>query len=158
VRDLVRREHGDPRWTDIQAEVYGPLYRQCPPCIGAIEAIYAIAQSQHVSQVVIISHKTLADSAGKNYKLRDFALCWLDDHLLGGRTPLTRAQVIFTSTMEEKRQVIVEKNCHFFLDDLPEIIEPLRGKIPHPVLFKKDADRLPQTCDWVSFKALVCHG
>ena len=96
LRRLVRESRGDSYWTQIQAEVYGPLYQECAPCVGAIEAIEKIAGRAAVSEIVIISHKTTTDAAGKKYRLRESAMAWVERHLLGPRTRLGRQQVFFT--------------------------------------------------------------
>lgn len=162
IRALVRRDHSDPCWTDIQAEVYGPGYAECQPCTGAVAAISAIARCARVTQVAIISHKTITDSAGKNYQLRDYAKGWIEQHLLNGHTPLASAHIYFASTIEEKRRMIVEKKCDVFLDDLTEIILPLQGAITHPILFSKNPAAHPMKdklhiCDWPGFASFICH-
>jgi hypothetical protein len=162
LRDLVRRERGDKLWTQIQAEVYGPLYQTCRPYRGAIEAIARIEACAQVSEIIIISHKTVTDSAGKNYKLRDYAASWIEKHLLGIQTALTLSHVHFAPTIEDKRQTIVAKKCDIFLDDLTDIVIPLQDKIRHPILFSPNASshslrhRL-HVCDWPSFGAFVCR-
>lgn len=163
IRDLVRHEKGDTHWTQIQAEVYGPLYPECRPCRGAVEAIASIGALSHISRVIIISHKTLADSAGRNYKLRDYAMRWIEEYLIGSHGPLTMADVYFASTINEKRQMIVDRQCDFFLDDLTDIIVPLAHKISYPVLFSQHPESHPlkdksRVCDWPSFADFTKDG
>ncbi len=162
VRALVRSERGDHFWTQIQAEVYGPLYQECPPCNGALETIAQIAASPRVTDIMIISHKTRTDSAGKNYKLRDYATAWIERHLFG-KTSLTKSHIHFAETIGEKLQLVATKECDFFLDDLTDIILPLQNRIPHPVLFNRDAKNHPmkdslRICDWPAFGAFVLNG
>ena len=160
IRALVRQERGDNVWTQIQAEVYGPLYHNCKPCKDAIETISELMTGNHVTNLMIISHKTLTDSAGKNYKLRDYSMAWIEKHLLNGKSPLQKSHVHFADTIEQKRQMIIEKGCNIFLDDLAEILLPLKGKIQHPILFNQNTTNHPlndslKICDWPSFGAFV---
>jgi hypothetical protein len=164
IRRLVRETLGDPCWTQIQAEVYGPLYQECPPFPQALETIAKIARCAHTPEIFIISHKTVTDSAGKKYKLRDYARKWVARHLIGEQTRLSDAHVFFTETIEEKRHMIVDMACDVFFDDLPSIILPLQDIIPHAVLFSRSsADNHPlktsvHVCDWPAFGAFICNG
>ena len=53
--------------------------------------------------IFIVSHKTIYPISGGNYNLREAALSWLMRQLIFGKDkPITRENVYFESTKEEK--------------------------------------------------------
>ncbi len=122
VRDSIRQASGDWAWTELQAEVYGRRMAEARMIEGAAEFVAACRDSG--APVHIVSHKTqfaAADPGGAD--LRAVALDWMNAN--GFFRPdglgLSRADVFFESTREEKCRRIAALGCTHFIDDLEEV-------------------------------------
>lgn len=122
VRDAVRLlSEGDIKWQNLQAEIYGPRMSEAKLIEGVTE-FFKECRLRSIS-VYIVSHKTEFagyDRTGTNLRLK--AMDWLTEHgffesdCLG----LSREQVFFESTREEKIERIKSLDCTHFIDDLEE--------------------------------------
>jgi len=122
IRDRIRGlPHGEIEWRKLQALVYGERIGQARLCDGA-DAFLTRCRRMGIP-VYIVSHKTEqaeADEDGTN--LRTAALGWMTSHgfFQAQGIGLSRGQVFFTSTRQEKIQQIRQLACTHFIDDLEE--------------------------------------
>lgn len=122
VRDTIRRVSGDWAWTELQAEVYGRRMAEARMIEGAADFVATCRDSG--VPVHIVSHKTqfaAADPGGPD--LRAVALDWMEANGFFRKEGLnlSRADVFFESTREEKCQRIAALACTHFIDDLEEV-------------------------------------
>lgn len=122
VRDTIRRASGDWAWTELQAQVYGRRMAEARMIEGAAEFIAACRDNG--VPVNIVSHKTqfaAADPGGAD--LRVVALDWMETNGFFRRDGLglSRSDVFFESTREDKCRRIAALECTDFIDDLEEV-------------------------------------
>lgn len=133
IRDTIRLlPEGDIQWQRIQGAVYGPRLEEARPSEGVVD--FLIGCRTRGIPVFIISHKTpyaTYDPTGTN--LRDAALKWLHARgfLEGGAVGLSRKDVFFEDTREQKIRKIVTLGCTHFIDDLIETFQ--ESCFPHNV-------------------------
>jgi len=122
IRDAIRLlPDGERKWTRLQAIVYGPRMTRATAFPGSQDFLRNCARQG--IPTVIVSHKTpFASLDGKQVDLRRAALDWMEAQNLfelGGG--LSRQQVFFESTREEKVERIRALGCTHFIDDLMEV-------------------------------------
>lgn len=122
VRDCLRRLGKEDVWTQMQGEVYGGRMSEALAFANAIETVrrWIIAGFE----VYIVSHKTRHPYLGHPYDLHESARGWLSQH--GFFEPsgvgMHAENVFFELTREAKIERIQSCNCHWFIDDLPEVL------------------------------------
>jgi hypothetical protein len=122
VRDYLRKIGKEAVWTEMQGYVYGSRMGEAEAYPGVIDFIRNA--KERGAEVVIVSHKTKYPFLGPKYDLHAAASEWIVKSLGSGETPLlTRAQVFFELTKDEKISRIAACECDYFVDDLPEILE-----------------------------------
>ena len=121
VKNWVQGRHGNDAWTELQAEVYGPLLEQAEVYPGAM-AFFRRCRSSGFS-VCVISHKTRFPALGRQHDLRAAAMRWLEQRGWFGADGihLDRSDVEFHDTRAAKVQAIRRRACDLFIDDLPEV-------------------------------------
>ena len=142
VRDYIR-DHGDGDidWQKLQALVYGPLMPQAQMFPGVAAFVRECRRRQ--VPVKIVSHKTeLAgyDETGTN--LRAAALAWMTEHdfFSPNGLALTRDDVFFESTRDDKIARIRALACTEFVDDLEEVLhDPAFPPQVQRILFAPEA-------------------
>lgn len=139
IRSLVRNLVGDSVWTEIQSEVYGPSYHRCKPFDDCVDVLRDISQFEHVDKVVLVSHKTRHDSAGRGIPLRDFAKKWVEEKLVG-TCGIDLDRVYFCDSIESKAETIGSLKCDFFLDDLFHVLDNIRDFVTYPCLFDGETE------------------
>ena len=135
VRDYLRRAGREPVWTEMQGTVYGARMDEAQAYPGAIEFLrWASARGLELR---IVSHKTRHPFIGPKHDLHDAARRWVERHLAGCVDP---ASVFFELTQEEKIGRIGAIGCHYYIDDLPEILlaPAFPGEVRR-ILFDPDA-------------------
>jgi hypothetical protein len=125
VRDYLRRQGREQDWTELQGYVYGPRMAEAQAFPGVLE--FFARAVKHGLPIYIISHKTPKAAAGPEYDLRQSALDWLK--LQGffdpNRIGLPLDNVVFGATRQEKLELIRQRGCTVFVDDLAEtFLEP----------------------------------
>ena len=108
-------------FTELQAQIYGPLIEKAAIFEGVKEALNLLSRKH---TIFIISHKTKYPYSGEKYKLRSFADKWLN---LQGLNPSNInspiSNVFYENTIENKIKRIKDLKCSLFIDDLPNILE-----------------------------------
>lgn len=122
IKHYIQTRQGRDAWTRLQAEVYGPLIDYAEPFAGVRDFLEQC--HRHGYPVCILSHKTRLPALGEPHDLHAAARGWLenqgwfDDAGLG----LTRDNVEFHESREEKIHAIQRRACDLFIDDLPEVL------------------------------------
>jgi hypothetical protein len=122
VRDYIRQQGREERWTWMQGYVYGARILEAEPFPGVIEFIRREVLAG--TQLCIVSHKTLIPYAGEPYDLHEAARSWLEKNRIMGDHPgaVAREKVFFLPTKAQKLAKIGEIGCSHFIDDLPEFL------------------------------------
>ena len=125
-RDLKNRLHsiqnGDKLWQKIQGQVYGPSMHKANLFPGVARFLLRCKLKGHT--ILIVSHKTKYGHFDPTKTLlREAALNWMDDQgffddrMFG----LSRKNVFFEATRQEKVERIESLNIDVFVDDLEEV-------------------------------------
>lgn len=122
VRDYLRKAGKEQLWTGLQGYVYGPGTLGAKPFEMAIKFFIQCKKIGH--KAYIISHKTLHPYLGSRYDLHMYAHKWLQQNGFyeTKKTGLTRKDVFFELTKEEKIRRIASQKCTHYVDDLPEFL------------------------------------
>lgn len=122
VRNYLRDRGLEDAWTELQGIVYGPRIQSAPPFPGVLDFL-ARCRQQGVP-IRIISHKTTFSKVGvTRTNLRTAALGWMvtkrffEMEGLG----LSREDVLFGATRQEKIEHIRQSGCTHFIDDMEEV-------------------------------------
>lgn len=97
-----------------------------PPAPGAFAAIRGLV-SLHQGRVWLVS------KAGP--RIQDLTRRWLEHHGFHRQTGLPPAHVRFCRRRPEKREHALELGLTHFIDDRLDVLEHLRGVVPHLFLF-----------------------
>ena len=86
---------------------------------------------QNGIELFIVSHKTKTPYAGPKYDLHNAAKTWLETNFFFSNhgIKMSKENVFFEVTKEEKIERIESIGCTHFIDDLPEILEMITPKI-----------------------------
>ncbi len=122
IRDYLRKRNKDELFTLLQAEVYGKRILEASPAPNVDLVIKKIIDIGF--DVSIISHKSLNPYKGPKYNLHEAAMLWLEknEFFEDKKVGLSKKNVFFNLTKEEKVNKIEEIGCDYFIDDLPEIL------------------------------------
>ena len=122
IRDYIRQlPDGELQWQKLQTFVYGKAMDRA----GIFEGVQEFFHScqQHKIKVYIVSHKTMYGSMDQDKtNLRDAALRWMADKKFFETSGfgLSKDQIFFESTRQEKINRIKTLGCTHFIDDLEE--------------------------------------
>jgi hypothetical protein len=123
IRDHIRQTaNGEEEWIRLQAAVYGPCMDKAQIMEG-VQSFFHLCQ-QHRVKTYIISHKTqYAKEDQTNTDLRLAALDWMTNRSFfeAAGLGLSRQNVFFTGTRQEKINAIRRLECTHFIDDLEEV-------------------------------------
>lgn len=123
IRDYLRGlPAGEIKWQKLQAEVYGKQMNRAR-LIEGVERFLRACKDQHIA-TFIVSHKSKhAAQDTDKIDLQQAALKWMKDQgfFEASKLGLSRDQVFFENTREEKISRIKQLNCSHFIDDLEEI-------------------------------------
>ena len=121
VRDYLRKMDKENAWTELQGYIYGARMGEAIAYPNAIEFMKLACKSG--TTMVIVSHKTKHPFMGPKYDLHEAARGWIESYLVDGVNNLIEPdQVFFEVTKKDKVSRIVQCECDFFIDDLPEIL------------------------------------
>ena len=127
IRDHLHRAGQRDEWTRLQGEIYGKFIMNAIPFEGALYTIKKLASRGHT--IKIISHKTRHPYIGPKYELRTKSRRWLKEKGFLEKGLIKEDNVFFTSSLQEKLELVEQSGCECFLDDLPEVIEALNPRI-----------------------------
>ncbi len=149
VRDYLRREGKEERWTQMQGYVYGARMDEAELYPGVIE--FMRWAKKHRIVISIISHKTRFPFSGPIFDLHEAMHCWIRSHLNDGRKCLVR-DVFIEPTQEDKLHRVSRLSCDWFIDDLPEVL--LAEKFPlstGKILFDPHGDH-DENLSWIRLR------
>lgn len=155
IRDYLRKINKDNTFTELQAEIYGPLVKNAEIFDGVVETLTQLSCN---NKLYIVSHKTKYPYSGQKYNLRLFADEWLKKHGLHTdckNSPITK--IFYENNIEDKIQRISNLDCDLFIDDLPKILELLPKKTKG-ILFKSvniHKINYPSFDNWYTGKLLI---
>lgn len=125
IRDLIRLlPDGEIRWQQLQSVVYGPRIAEAVLIDGVSDFIQR-CHAEHCP-VYIVSHKTEYANLGElRVNLRQAALHWMEQNcfFVPDGLGLSRSQVLFGATRQEKIDLIKRLGCTHFIDDLKEVFQ-----------------------------------
>lgn len=136
IRDYLRAEDREDEWTALQGYVYGDGMVHARPFSGAREFIERCHSTG--IDVYIISHRTQHPYSGPRVDLHAAARTWLEEHGIVSdmQSSLSHDLVHFEVTKADKLARITARECHWFVDDLPEFLgEPEFPSSTRRVLF-----------------------
>ncbi|MFH1970362.1 MAG: haloacid dehalogenase-like hydrolase [Verrucomicrobiota bacterium] len=119
---LWRQPDGNTPWTELQGEVYGRRMAEAVWFPG-VDGFFTFCRSRRL-RVSIISHKLEYPARGPRVNLREAALVWMEAHgffRLDGFN-LSRDDVYFEGSREQKCARIAERQCTHFVEDLSEVL------------------------------------
>ena len=122
VRNYLRKCGKENLWTELQGYVYGPSTLKAKPFAGVLD--FFVHCKKQRSKVYIISHKTIHPFLGSKYNLHKYAHKWLEQNAFYNtkKTGLSKNDVFFELTKEEKLNRIIIQKCTHYIDDLPEFL------------------------------------
>lgn len=122
VRDYLRQVGREEDWTRLQGYVYGAGIGAARPFPGVFAFLAACVE--HGSDVRVVSHKTRRPILGEPFDLHAAASGWLESNGFFDtpRTGLSPDRVSFELTKAAKCARIASVGCHYFVDDLPELL------------------------------------
>ncbi len=122
IRDYLRQQNQEERWTELQGYVYGVAIVDAAPFQGVKE--FFVDCRQNDIPVTIISHRTRTPFAGPAFDLHQAAYDWLDAHGFHSADgiALSADRVYFEETKQAKLERIASSSCTHFIDDLPEFL------------------------------------
>lgn len=120
--ELHSIQNGDRNWQKIQGQVYGPSMHKAELFPGVSRFLLHCKLQGHT--IFIVSHKTkYGHFDATKTLLRQAALSWMDDKgFFDDRVfGLSRKNVFFNATRQEKVERIEALNLDVFVDDLEEV-------------------------------------
>ncbi len=138
IRNFLYRLNMKDEWTRMQGEVYGNRINEAKPFDGILETLQTLKDSS--IRMCIVSHKTRTPYLGPNYDLHQAAREWMTEQGFFDKKGLSWEEddIFFKPTKEAKVSQIVSLGCTYYIDDLPEILQMLPGKITKILFSQKD--------------------
>ncbi len=125
IRDQIRQSpNGEIKWQQLQALAYGPRITEASIFDG-VTRFFALCKSLHIT-THIISHKSeTAQFSKEGENLREAAVNWMTQQGFFDKSKLglTRDNIHFGSTRQDKIDHIVRLGCTHFIDDLVEVFQ-----------------------------------
>ncbi|OEU66066.1 MAG: hypothetical protein BA863_16385 [Desulfovibrio sp. S3730MH75] len=124
IRDAVRDLYGDEEWQKLQLAIYGDSIEDAELMPSVWSFLRELKKHGHT--FMIVSHKTKYPNYGDTkVNLRSCALRFLEKNNFFSENGLcmSREDVFFLSTREEKVKMIKELNIDLFIDDLEEVFQ-----------------------------------
>ncbi len=135
IRDYIRENHGNDRWTILQSIIYGKRMSEAQVAGGFIDFLDYCNQMNF--SIYIVSHKTRYPAMGDQYDLRESAKKWIEVNILPySQKRLSFEQIFFENTMQDKCERIKALRCQYFVDDLEEVfLSQYFPKNPQKILY-----------------------
>ena len=125
LRDHLRRQpNGEKTWMKLQGLVYGKYMDSAEMMPGVANFLLSCNVRDH--KIFIVSHKTeYGHFDPEKISLRREALKWMETKLFFDPEyfGISKKDVFFADTREEKVKKIAQLKCDWFIDDLPEVFE-----------------------------------
>jgi hypothetical protein len=132
IRDYLRTENREDRWTAMQGLVYGKWMPDARPFDGILAFLAGCAEKE--LPVSIISHRTRQPLVGEPFDLHAAAFHWLEKNRFFDFVPVDH--IFFEQTRDDKVTRVCRSACTHFIDDLPEFLnEPLLPPALSRILF-----------------------
>jgi len=157
VRDFLRNAGKENIWTEMQGYAYGSRILEAEPFHG-IKEFFRYCLQQRI-KAYIISHKTRNPYLGPKIDLHKYAYLWLEKQGFFNDIGLTKDDVFFELTKDDKIKRIIEMQCTHFIDDLPEFLSEKR--FPSnviPILFNPNnqaGDSFKHATSWTQVKNML---
>ena len=128
IRDYLRKNNKDEIFTLMQGEVYGKRILEASPAPNILLSLKQLIKKGY--EVNIISHKSLNPYKGPKYNLHKAAISWLEENNFFNEKTIgiSKKRVFFNLTKEDKIKKIESIDCDYFIDDLPEVLNLIKGK------------------------------
>jgi hypothetical protein len=122
LRDFIRTlPNGEYSWQMLQGQIYGKWMHKAIMFDGVKE--FLLKCKEKSIHVVIISHKTKYGNHDKEkFFLRAEAMKWMQKNGLFNDFDISKNDVYFESTKENKIRRIESIGCTHYIDDLVEIL------------------------------------
>ena len=122
VRDHLRVQGAEDRWTELQGIIYGPRMSDAALFPGVAE-FFATCRAAG-TPVAIVSHRTRFPYLGERHDLHAAARGFLARHGFHDEAGigLPADRVFFEETKEAKLARVATLGCTSFIDDLPELL------------------------------------
>jgi hypothetical protein len=122
IRDSIRLlPDGELSWQQLQGQVYGKGVARATMFDG-VETFLNRCKQENVP-VVIVSHKTeFGHHDPERVNLREAALEWMTAQGFFSNYGISRENVYFEGTRQEKLARIAKLDCSHFVDDLEEVL------------------------------------
>jgi len=130
IRDFIRQYYdGEQRWQKLQGLIYGSQMHEASLISGVRD--FCINCHQANIDLYIVSHKTeyAADDSSQT-NLRAAAFTWMqkNEFFSSNGLAINPKNIYFESTRAMKINRIIATGCHYFIDDLVEVL--LDNKFP----------------------------
>ncbi len=143
---------GPRAWTEFQGILYCDFLEFVFIDPFAIKLIQLIKAKGH--HFVIVSHKTTRPISGGDCLLRTASDSKLKREFSLGGIPYTSSlPVKYYDSLSQKISAIQELEFDFFIDDLPEVIESLKGKVNTLIHFDENIEESKSMKDYLAFKS-----
>ena len=120
IRNKIRMlNNGEDKWQKLQALIYGPKIIKAERFTGVLKFFRNCKEKKII--IYIISHKTIFASKDETQtNLRQAALKWMAQNSFFQY--LSKKNVFFETTREDKIKRIAQLNCNIFIDDLLDVL------------------------------------
>ncbi|HLY73435.1 MAG TPA: hypothetical protein VKU80_04885 [Planctomycetota bacterium] len=112
---------------------------QTPPMAGAFEA---------VTRLVEVFERRVWLISKCFPRVQDRTRRWLDHHGFYDKTGLRRDRLIFCLERSQKAGHCERLGIEYFIDDRLDVLEAMRGRVPHLFLFGEQRRPVPEL-DWL---------
>lgn len=120
IRDKIKKgKDGNERWTELQGLIYGDYINQAKPAKGILSFLDYC--KMHAIKVSIISHKPKFPAYGKKIDMQQSAKGWLRLNNFYSHFDLSKKDIFFGKTRDEKIDQIKKRHCTHFIDDLKDV-------------------------------------
>lgn len=145
---------GDEKWQRLQGEVYGFRMKDAK-LMGGVSNFLKKVGTRKDTEIFIVSHKTQYGHFHANQRnLRQNALKWLENKNFFNNKgfSLSKDQLYFENSLNDKVKRIEKLNCTHFIDDLEDVFKhPSFPPITYRILFanrNKFCTKIPyKTCN-----------
>jgi hypothetical protein len=118
IRDSLRMQGREDRWTELQGIAYGSRMEEAVPFDGVDEFLRRCTKAN--IEWWIISHRTLQPYLGAPVDLHAAARQWLLRRGILAEKQLDRVKLAVSRQL--KLDCIANTECSIFIDDLPELL------------------------------------
>ncbi len=153
---LLESPDGQFNWEKLQGKVYGSEIESATLFPSVRESLAQFCADKRV-EIYIISHKTeLAHHDENHTNIREAATVFLTKCGILHHDMLTKNNIYFCNTLEQKVRTIAELKCDVFIDDLEIVLSHhLFPKNCKAILFGASSETHQAIFDWQDIKNVV---